>query len=190
MDAIEQRKYGWFWECPNGGASCKYRHALPPGFILKPRTLAAQDEDEEEPISIEEFLETERHRLGSNLTPVTEASFLKWKADRIKKQADEASAKAKKKEAEIKAGRTLASGRELFVVNPELFQMDDDEAMEEDQLMDREEDVYEQDKENIQEDLYLEEDLEALNMDDDNDDDDKEEKEKNDSDDSDNESNE
>ena len=22
-------------ECPNGGDSCKYRHALPPGFVLK-----------------------------------------------------------------------------------------------------------------------------------------------------------
>ena len=23
IDAIETSKYGWFWECPNGGANCK-----------------------------------------------------------------------------------------------------------------------------------------------------------------------
>jgi hypothetical protein len=25
LEAIEQKKYGWFWECPNGGDKCKYR---------------------------------------------------------------------------------------------------------------------------------------------------------------------
>lgn len=34
IDAVENRKYGWFWDCPNG-LSCKYRHALPPGYVLK-----------------------------------------------------------------------------------------------------------------------------------------------------------
>lgn len=28
---MESSKYGWFWECPNGGKKCHYRHALPPG---------------------------------------------------------------------------------------------------------------------------------------------------------------
>ena len=23
IDAIESSKYGWFWECPNGGTTCK-----------------------------------------------------------------------------------------------------------------------------------------------------------------------
>ncbi len=35
MDAVENNKYGWFWACPNGGNNCMYRHALPPGFVLK-----------------------------------------------------------------------------------------------------------------------------------------------------------
>ena len=35
LDAVEGNKYGWFWTCPNGGANCMYRHALPPGFVLK-----------------------------------------------------------------------------------------------------------------------------------------------------------
>ena len=30
LSAVENNKYGWFWECPNG-PSCHYRHALPPG---------------------------------------------------------------------------------------------------------------------------------------------------------------
>lgn len=32
LEAIEQKKYGFFWECPNGGDKCMYMHALPPGF--------------------------------------------------------------------------------------------------------------------------------------------------------------
>ena len=35
LDAVENGKYGWFWACPNGGDQCMYRHALPPGFVLK-----------------------------------------------------------------------------------------------------------------------------------------------------------
>lgn len=25
LEAIEKNQYGWFWECPNGGAKCHYR---------------------------------------------------------------------------------------------------------------------------------------------------------------------
>lgn len=39
IEAIEDGKYGWFWTCPNGGNQCKYKHALPPGYV--PRLLAA-----------------------------------------------------------------------------------------------------------------------------------------------------
>ena len=62
LDAVEKKTYGWwglllpghllqvdetcllihpgmfsicrFWQCPNG-KECKYRHALPPGYVLK-----------------------------------------------------------------------------------------------------------------------------------------------------------
>ena len=34
IEAVEAKKYGWFWSCPNG-ESCKYRHALPPGYVFK-----------------------------------------------------------------------------------------------------------------------------------------------------------
>jgi len=36
VKAIEEQKFGWFWECP-AGDKCPYRHALPPGFVLKKR---------------------------------------------------------------------------------------------------------------------------------------------------------
>lgn len=31
IQAIEDQKYGWFWQCPNGGDKCMYKHSLPPG---------------------------------------------------------------------------------------------------------------------------------------------------------------
>jgi len=34
LNAIAEKKYGWFWVCPNG-SDCKYKHALPAGFILQ-----------------------------------------------------------------------------------------------------------------------------------------------------------
>ncbi|KAJ1896058.1 Translation machinery-associated protein 46 [Coemansia sp. RSA 455] len=119
LEAIETRKYGWFWECPNGGDKCKYKHALPPGFVLKKDKKKDSEVDE---ISLEEFLETERHRLGSNLTPVTLESFTKWKTERTtRKEADELKAKAAKEKA-FKAGKLgNMSGRDYFEFNPEMY---------------------------------------------------------------------
>lgn len=36
IQAIEDGLYGWFWICPNNGDKCKYKHALPPGYVLPP----------------------------------------------------------------------------------------------------------------------------------------------------------
>lgn len=58
MDAIEAKKYGWFWECPNGGPKCQYRHALPPGFVLT-KKKKEEDEDEEEKVPLEDLIEEE-----------------------------------------------------------------------------------------------------------------------------------
>ncbi|CEG70537.1 Putative Cytoplasmic protein [Rhizopus microsporus] len=125
LEAIETNKYGWFWECPNGGSTCKYRHALPPGFILKSKQ---SKEDDKEEISLEEFLEIERHKLGPNLTPVTLESFEQWKKNRIEKKEAEESAARKQKETRMKAGRSQGmSGRDLFDFNPTLAQAYDDE---------------------------------------------------------------
>lgn len=38
LNAIAEKKYGWFWVCPNG-SDCKYKHALPAGFILQTKKV-------------------------------------------------------------------------------------------------------------------------------------------------------
>jgi ssDNA-binding Zn-finger/Zn-ribbon topoisomerase 1 len=63
LEAIESSKYGWFWECPNG-PQCKYRHALPVGFVLKKKETEEERKEREarekaNEITIEEFLERE-----------------------------------------------------------------------------------------------------------------------------------
>ena len=52
-------RFGWFWECPNGGEKCQYRHALPPGFVLKSQRKALEEAEKTNTISLEEFLEVE-----------------------------------------------------------------------------------------------------------------------------------
>ncbi|KOB77172.1 Zinc finger CCCH domain-containing protein 15-like protein [Operophtera brumata] len=59
VDAVERSKYGWFWECPSGG-KCIYRHALPPGFVLK-RDKKKMEERKNE-ISLEQTSKAEDQR--------------------------------------------------------------------------------------------------------------------------------
>ncbi|EIW84393.1 hypothetical protein CONPUDRAFT_135854 [Coniophora puteana RWD-64-598 SS2] len=132
LEAIETQKFGWFWECPNGGEKCQYRHALPPGFVLRSQKKAMDDAAKANQISLEEFLEVERHKLGTNLTPVTPASFAKWKKTRMDKKEAENEALRKTKDTQSAAGKTNGmSGRDLFSYNPEWFD-DEDEEEEED----------------------------------------------------------
>ncbi|KAG0317070.1 hypothetical protein BGZ99_006527 [Dissophora globulifera] len=127
LEAIENQKYGWFWDCPNGGTQCKYRHALPPGFVLKTKA-ELRAEASKEVISIEEFLEKARHKLGKDLTPVTADSFAAWKKTRADAVELEEAAKRKAKEAAFKAGKMLQfSGRELFDFNPDIAGADEDD---------------------------------------------------------------
>jgi len=126
LDAVENYKYGWFWQCPVGD-SCHYKHALPPGFLLK-RDKKKADENKVE-ISMEDLVEKERAALSSkNLTKVTLESFLRWKErKRIEKLARKLDDMDKKK-GNLKEGKTSGiSGREMFEFNPELGG-DDDEA--------------------------------------------------------------
>ncbi|KAM0457672.1 hypothetical protein ACHAPV_006567 [Trichoderma viride] len=101
IQAIEDGKYGWFWICPNGGDKCMYKHALPPGFILKTKEQRAAekallDKSPLKTLTLEDFLESERHKLTGTLTPVTPETFAKWKKDRMdKKAAEEQARKAK-----------------------------------------------------------------------------------------------
>ncbi|KAL0638353.1 Translation machinery-associated protein 46 [Maublancomyces gigas] len=109
IDAVENGKYGWFWQCPNGGDQCKYKHSLPPGFVLKTKEQRAaekalMDKSPLATLTLEEFLEARRAEITGALTPVTEETFKKWKAERMsKKEAEEEARRAKE-----------ATGRALF----------------------------------------------------------------------------
>jgi len=139
LEALENNKYGWFWQCPNGGDQCHYRHALPPGFVLK----KDKKKGESKPvIAMEELVEVERSKLSHDLPKLTLETFLQWKKRKIEeKKAQHAKEEAEKK-AEFKAGRNIGlSGRDMFTFNPELAQdsaYDDGEAAFE--LYEREED--------------------------------------------------
>lgn len=128
LEALENSKYGWFWECPNGGKECHYRHALPPGFVLK-KDLKKEKKEE---ITIEELVERERANLGYNLTPVTLGSFLDWKKRKIEQKKAKDKEQQDKKRKEFNAGRSVGlSGKDMFMFNPDLIaedDMDDDEG--------------------------------------------------------------
>lgn len=127
LDAVERSLYGWFWECPNG-EKCIYRHALPPGYVLKKdkKKLDAQKEE----ISLVDLIERERAALGVNQTRVTLETFLAWKKRKIQEKKQRELEEDERKRKDFKAGRQNGlSGREMFSFNPELvdFGMDDGE---------------------------------------------------------------
>jgi len=127
IDAVETGKYGWFWECPNG-ETCQYRHALPPGFILDSQKKAKEAAAKANTITLEEFIEVERHKLGVKLTPVTAESFATWKRTRMDKKEAEQEAIRKAKTSQAAAGKSAGmSGRDLFSYNPEWFEQHDAE---------------------------------------------------------------
>lgn len=55
-------------------------------------------------LTLEDFLESERHKLTGNLTPVTPETFAKWKKERLDKKAAEEQARQAKE----------STGRALF----------------------------------------------------------------------------
>lgn len=68
-------RFGWFWECPNGGEKCQYRHALPPGFMLKSQRKAAEEAEKANQISLEEFLEVEVRTGSDSLDSIALTSY-------------------------------------------------------------------------------------------------------------------
>ncbi|KAF8402783.1 hypothetical protein HHK36_010874 [Tetracentron sinense] len=122
LDAVEKKQYGWFWACPNGGKECHYRHALPPGYMLKSQ-IKALLEEESEKLSIEEEIENQRAKVATT-TPMTPDLFMLWK----KKKMEEREAGLAAQQAE-RAKNDRMSGRELFLSDSSLF-VDDAEAYE------------------------------------------------------------
>lgn len=127
LDALEQNKYGWFWECPNGGQKCHYRHAVPPGFVLKKNKKNLDEpKSAEETLTIEDLIETERAKLGGNLARITLETFLAWKKAKIREKQDSEQKERDRKRDEFKAGRSIGlSGRDMFTFRPELADEDD-----------------------------------------------------------------
>ncbi|KTG38031.1 hypothetical protein cypCar_00035012 [Cyprinus carpio] len=105
LDAIENNKYGWFWVCPGGGDNCMYRHALPVGFVLKKDKK--KEETNEEKISLEDLIETERASLGANVTRITLETFLAWKKRKRQEKLAKAEQDMERKKADFKAGRAF-----------------------------------------------------------------------------------
>jgi hypothetical protein len=125
IEAVREKKYGWFWECPNG-EGCHYRHALPPGFVLETKKKSDGDEEEEE-TPLEEILEAERAKLGGQGTPVTLERFTEWKQNRLKKREEQLAKEQALRERDIAAGKAQnLTGKELLQYRPELFQQEED----------------------------------------------------------------
>ncbi|KAK2999791.1 hypothetical protein RJ639_022854 [Escallonia herrerae] len=128
LEAVEKKQYGWFWVCPNGGKDCHYRHALPPGYVLKSQ-MKALIEEETEKITMEEEIENQlifllgfRHAKVTTSTPMTPELFKLWK----KKKVEERDAGLAAQMAE-RAKNDRMSGRELFLADSSWF-VDDAEA--------------------------------------------------------------
>ncbi|XP_057476536.1 zinc finger CCCH domain-containing protein 11-like [Actinidia eriantha] len=122
LEAVEKKQYGWFWACPNGGKDCHYRHALPPGYVLKSQ-MKTLLEEEAEKMPIEEEIENQRAKVTTT-TPMTTELFVQWK----KKKMEEREAGLAAQRAE-RAKNDRMSGRELFLSDSSLF-VDDAEAYE------------------------------------------------------------
>lgn len=92
LDAVEDDKYGWRWECPNKGKKCEYRHMLPAGYVVTSKKERERIKKEKEAAGIdertlEEIIEAERAALpNEGLTPVTKESFFAWKERRAKEK--------------------------------------------------------------------------------------------------------
>ena len=65
-----------------------YRHALPPGFVLKSE-LKQMENNKKNELSMEMLVEKERASLGKNVTKVTLESFLAWKKRKIIEKKEE-----------------------------------------------------------------------------------------------------
>ena len=122
LDAVENNKYGWFWQCPIAKEKpCQYRHALPPGFVLK---KDKKKEEKKEEISIEELVEQKRAELSAQnktLTPITLQTFVAWKKRKLREKADKESKEKEDKKKKMKQGVTIGmSGRDMFMFDPNM----------------------------------------------------------------------
>ncbi|KAI5184919.1 hypothetical protein NEHOM01_0470 [Nematocida homosporus] len=120
IDALKSGKHNPKWVCPNGNM-CLEKHSPPEGYSLK--------EDTTEELTIEEYIENERFKLPDVQTPMNEELFNRWKKEREQQKLRESKEQERIKEGNIRLGKIVPSGKDLFVYKPDLF-VDDDEALE------------------------------------------------------------
>jgi len=112
LEAVEKKQYGWFWKCPNGGNECKYRHALPEGYVLK--SQKEKDDEPQDQISLEDLIEKERAMI-LDTTKITLETFLIWKKQKLKEKEEQKKTAVAKKQADFHKDKTQGlSGREMF----------------------------------------------------------------------------
>jgi hypothetical protein len=110
VKAIEESRWGWFWECPNGNDKCVYRHALPPDYVLKKDRV--KDKIENRPLEL--VLEEERASLTGTGTKVTPESFAAWKEkNRLAKEKEMKKAGLERAQ-QLKQGKVRMTGKELM----------------------------------------------------------------------------
>ena len=69
---MENKQYGWFWACP-GGRACKYKHALPQGYIMRSEMQALLALERKEEKSLEEVTEEQRSHIRA-ATPIDQVT--------------------------------------------------------------------------------------------------------------------
>ena len=115
MQAVEARKYGWFWSCP-GGAECKYRHKLPKGFVFKSDLVAMMRAAAMNKKSDQDDLREALEKLKDSGpgTPVTLDVFLEWKTSKAnaRKEKDDKAREERQKKGRF-TGRELCESAEM-----------------------------------------------------------------------------
>lgn len=119
IEALRTGKHNPKWTCPNGHA-CQGKHSPPKGYVLK--------DEKQSDITIEEYIENERSKLPEQQTPMTEELFNMWKKERELQTLRDQREKDKIKEGNIRLGKILPSGKDLFVYQIKQF-VDDEEAL-------------------------------------------------------------
>ena len=106
---------------------CDVRFLTSRRFVLKTKEQRAaekamMDKSPLKTLTLEDFLESERHKLTGKLTPVTPETFAKWKSERMEKKEATKQAMEKKE----------ATGRAMFETGNWKLGLDDEEEGDDD----------------------------------------------------------
>jgi len=109
IQAVEEKKYGWFWECPNEGDNCPYFHKLPQDYIFKSDEVVVKDTR-----TLEEIIEERRSGISGG-TPVNAKTFKEWKDKKLQLKAEKEEESKNQRTKDIKSGHVKLTGREIIL---------------------------------------------------------------------------